>query len=205
MKVYHHIGICCISIMLQELIKLLHHAWCCDVTVIRIGTSQGIVQVVLDVQKGKSGRICRKYVLKIRIHLQTPFLSPGLTVILDHITTQSPELDKELVEKLFNRKEIPNFPTFTGHMICAQDFCEGLIRWRAELLFQRRKFLKVYLYGNKDLLTQTPLFSKFPKPSTAEVLLCTGGVMPCLSVLAQGSQLLWSLCYFSTDLNVTRS
>ncbi|KAI5220280.1 Uridine Phosphorylase 2 [Manis pentadactyla] len=38
----HHIGICCISVMLQELIKLLHHAWCCDVTIIRIGTSQGI-------------------------------------------------------------------------------------------------------------------------------------------------------------------
>ncbi|KAK2490341.1 hypothetical protein MC885_012110 [Smutsia gigantea] len=80
----HCIGIPCISIMLQELIKLLHHAWCCDVTVIRIGTSQGI-----GIVRG-----------------------PGLTMILDDIITQSLELDKELVEKLFNRsKEIPKFPT----------------------------------------------------------------------------------------------
>lgn len=35
-------GIPSISIMLHELIKLLYHARCTDVTVIRIGTSGGI-------------------------------------------------------------------------------------------------------------------------------------------------------------------
>ncbi|XP_044098043.1 uridine phosphorylase 2 isoform X4 [Neovison vison] len=37
----HGTGIPSISIMptLHKLIKLLHHVWCCDVTVIRIGTS----------------------------------------------------------------------------------------------------------------------------------------------------------------------
>lgn len=38
----HGMGIPSISIMLHELIKLLHHARCCDVTIIRIGTSGGI-------------------------------------------------------------------------------------------------------------------------------------------------------------------
>ena len=35
-------GIPSISIMLHELIKLLHHAKCRDVTIIRIGTSGGL-------------------------------------------------------------------------------------------------------------------------------------------------------------------
>lgn len=40
-------GVPSISIMLHELIKLLHHARCCDVTIIRIGTSGGIGEMVL--------------------------------------------------------------------------------------------------------------------------------------------------------------
>lgn len=35
-------GIPSISIMLHELIKLLYHAKCSDITIIRIGTSGGI-------------------------------------------------------------------------------------------------------------------------------------------------------------------
>lgn len=38
----HGMGIPSISIMLHELIKLLHYAHCKDVTIIRIGTSGGI-------------------------------------------------------------------------------------------------------------------------------------------------------------------
>ena len=36
------------GIMLNELIKLLHHARCTDVTVIRIGTSGGIGKIQLQ-------------------------------------------------------------------------------------------------------------------------------------------------------------
>ncbi|ELK27474.1 Uridine phosphorylase 2 [Myotis davidii] len=46
--VKHGMGIPSISIMLHELIKLLHHAQCCDVTMIRMGTSGGIGQGRLD-------------------------------------------------------------------------------------------------------------------------------------------------------------
>lgn len=38
----HGMGIPSVSIMLHELIKLLHHAKCRDVTIIRIGTSGGL-------------------------------------------------------------------------------------------------------------------------------------------------------------------
>lgn len=38
----HGMGIPSIAIMLHELIKLLYHAHCTDVTIIRIGTSGGI-------------------------------------------------------------------------------------------------------------------------------------------------------------------
>ncbi|XP_058548893.1 uridine phosphorylase 2 [Neofelis nebulosa] len=50
MRRIHGIGIPSIFIMrmLHELIKLLHHARCCDVTIIRTGTSGRIGQGLLD-------------------------------------------------------------------------------------------------------------------------------------------------------------
>ncbi|KAG8125034.1 hypothetical protein E2320_020469 [Naja naja] len=48
LSISHGMGIPSISIMLHELIKLLHHAKCCDVTIIRIGTSGGLGQGRLD-------------------------------------------------------------------------------------------------------------------------------------------------------------
>lgn len=44
----HGMGIPSISIMLHELIKLLYHAKCSDITIIRIGTSGGIGISPLD-------------------------------------------------------------------------------------------------------------------------------------------------------------
>lgn len=38
----HGMGVPSISIMLHELIKLLHHAQCSDVVLIRLGTSGGV-------------------------------------------------------------------------------------------------------------------------------------------------------------------
>lgn len=43
----HGMGIPSIAIMLHELIKLLHHARCTDVTIIRIGTSGGIGKLII--------------------------------------------------------------------------------------------------------------------------------------------------------------
>ena len=44
----HGMGVPSIAIMLNELIKLLHHAQCTDVTIIRIGTSGGIGKIKLQ-------------------------------------------------------------------------------------------------------------------------------------------------------------
>lgn len=44
----HGMGIPSISIMLHELIKLLYHAKCSNITIIRIGTSGGIGISPLD-------------------------------------------------------------------------------------------------------------------------------------------------------------
>lgn len=43
----HGMGIPSIAIMLHELIKLLHHAHCTDVTIVRIGTSGGIGKLII--------------------------------------------------------------------------------------------------------------------------------------------------------------
>lgn len=58
----HGMGIPSISIMLHELIKLLYHAKCSDITIIRIGTSGGIGISSLDffLSFGKPKYLCRK-------------------------------------------------------------------------------------------------------------------------------------------------
>lgn len=50
-KFQHGMGIPSIAIMLHELIKLLYHAKCCNVTIIRIGTSGGIgISIVISLK-----------------------------------------------------------------------------------------------------------------------------------------------------------
>uniref|UniRef100_A0A8C6A753 Uridine phosphorylase 2 n=1 Tax=Marmota marmota marmota TaxID=9994 RepID=A0A8C6A753_MARMA len=101
------IGIPSISIMLHEFIKLLHHARCCDVIIIRIGTSGGI------------GEDCTGSVVITDTAVDSFFYPRFEQVILDNVVTRSTELDKELAEELFNcSKEIPNFPTLFGHTMC---------------------------------------------------------------------------------------
>ncbi|KAM9664399.1 LOW QUALITY PROTEIN: uridine phosphorylase 2 [Trichechus inunguis] len=133
LSISHGMGVPSISIMLHELIKLLHHARCCDVTVIRIGTSGGIGIV--------SGSVV------ITDTAVDSFFKPRFEqVILDNIITRSTELDKDLAEELFNcSKEIPFFPTLIGHTMCTYDFYEGQGRLDGALrCFSREKkdFLK---------------------------------------------------------------
>lgn len=52
----HGIGIPSTSVMLHELIKLLYHAHCSDVTVIRIGTSGGIGECSEGLRPGPASR-----------------------------------------------------------------------------------------------------------------------------------------------------
>ncbi|XP_021779100.1 uridine phosphorylase 2 [Papio anubis] len=141
-----------ISIMLHELITLLHHARCCDVTIIRIGTSGGI-------------GIAPGTVVITDIAVDSFFKPRFEQVILDNIVTRSTELDKELSEELFNcSKEIPNFPTFIGHTMCTYDFYEGQGRLDGALCsFSREKKLdylkRAYKAGVRNIEMESTVFA----------------------------------------------
>ncbi|XP_012886047.1 PREDICTED: uridine phosphorylase 2 isoform X2 [Dipodomys ordii] len=150
--VKHGMGIPSISIMLHELIKLLHHARCCDVTIIRMGTSGGI-----GIAPGS---------IVITDTAVDSFFKPQFEqVILDNIVTRSTELDKELAEELFNcSKEIPNFPTLIGHTMCTYDFYEGQGRLDGALCsFSREKKLdylkRAYKAGVRNIEMESTVFA----------------------------------------------
>uniref|UniRef100_A0A2I3LI84 Uridine phosphorylase 2 n=1 Tax=Papio anubis TaxID=9555 RepID=A0A2I3LI84_PAPAN len=150
--VKHVMVIPSISIMLHELITLLHHARCCDVTIIRIGTSGGI-------------GIAPGTVVITDIAVDSFFKPRFEQVILDNIVTRSTELDKELSEELFNcSKEIPNFPTFIGHTMCTYDFYEGQGRLDGALCsFSREKKLdylkRAYKAGVRNIEMESTVFA----------------------------------------------
>ncbi|NWU83629.1 UPP2 phosphorylase, partial [Onychorhynchus coronatus] len=109
----HGMGTPSISIMLHELIKLLHHAKCRDVTIIRIGTSGG-----LGIEAGS---------VVITATAMDSSLQPRFEqVVLDDVVVRSTELDKDLAEELLVcSMEIADFPTLIGHTMCTYDFYEG--------------------------------------------------------------------------------
>ncbi|XP_012664456.1 uridine phosphorylase 2 isoform X2 [Otolemur garnettii] len=152
LSISHGMGIPSISIMLHELIKLLHHARCCDVTIIRIGTSGGIGIV--------PGTVV------ITDTAVDSFFKPQFEqVILDNIVTRSTELDKDLAEELLNcSKEISNFPTLIGHTMCTYDFYEGQGRLDGALCsFSREKKLdylkRAYRAGVRNIEMESTVFA----------------------------------------------
>ncbi|KAM6397486.1 uridine phosphorylase 2 isoform 3-T3 [Pluvialis apricaria] len=115
LSISHGMGIPSISIMLHELIKLLHHAKCRDVTIIRIGTSGG-----LGIKAGS--------VVITDMAVDSSFKPRFEQVVLDDVVVRSTELDKDLVEELLAcSKEIPDFPTLIGHTMCTYDFYEAAV------------------------------------------------------------------------------
>ncbi|XP_032066994.1 uridine phosphorylase 2 isoform X1 [Thamnophis elegans] len=113
LSISHGMGIPSISIMLHELIKLLHHAKCCDVTIIRIGTSGG-----LGVEPGS--------VVITDVAVDSFFKPQFEQVILDRVVTRSTELDQDLASELLEcSRGIKDFPALMGHTMCTYDFYEG--------------------------------------------------------------------------------
>ncbi|NWT40436.1 UPP2 phosphorylase, partial [Chroicocephalus maculipennis] len=113
LSISHGMGIPSISIMLHELIKLLHHAKCRDVTIIRIGTSGG-----LGIEAGS--------VVITDMAVDSSFKPRFEQVVLDDVVVRNTELDTDLTEELLAcSKEIPDFPTLIGHTMCTYDFYEG--------------------------------------------------------------------------------
>ncbi|NXP24916.1 UPP2 phosphorylase, partial [Scytalopus superciliaris] len=114
LSLLHGMGIPSISIMLHELIKLLHHAKCQDVTIIRIGTLGG-----LGIEAGS-----------VVIRDMDSSFQPRLEqVVLDDVVVQSTDLGKDLAEELLAcSREMADFPTLIGHTTYTYDFYEGEIR-----------------------------------------------------------------------------
>ncbi|MBN3323971.1 UPP2 phosphorylase, partial [Atractosteus spatula] len=113
LSISHGMGVPSISIMLHELIKLLYHAKCSDVTLIRIGTSGGV-----GLEPGT---------VVITDRAVDSFFRPQFEqVVLGKVIVRSTELDANLAQELLQcATEIPNLPTVIGNTMCTHDFYEG--------------------------------------------------------------------------------
>ncbi|XP_037310269.1 uridine phosphorylase 1 [Pungitius pungitius] len=116
LSVSHGMGIPSIAIMLHELIKLLHHACCTNVTIFRIGTSGGI-----GLEPGT--------VVVTKQSLDATFLPKFEQVILGKTVVRNTDLDPSLAEELLHcSKELDQFETMAGNTMCTLDFYEGQAR-----------------------------------------------------------------------------
>lgn len=150
----HGMGVPSISIMLHELIKLLHHAQCRDVILFRLGTSGGIGRnsfTLLYFGVCCSHGFCQylwgrsvTYTKYLKLSTQSSLgLAPGTVVITDKavdysfrpqfeqvvlgkVITRSTELDEGVASELLQcSSELQNFPTVIGNTMCTHDFYEG--------------------------------------------------------------------------------
>ncbi|XP_074684518.1 uridine phosphorylase 2 isoform X2 [Strix aluco] len=174
LSISHGMGIPSISIMLHELIKLLHHAKCRDVTIIRIGTSGG-----LGIEAGS--------VVITDMAVDSSFKPRFEQVVLDDVVVRSTELDRDLAEELLTcSKEIPDLPTLIGHTMCTYDFYEGQGRLDGALCsFSSEKKLdylkRAYDAGVRNIEMESTAFAALcrlcglrgsPRPSRSRRRLC---------------------------------
>lgn len=114
LSVSHGMGIPSLSILLHEIIKLVYHAGCTDVTFIRLGTCGGI---------GLPGGT-----LVITEEAVDGLLRPYLELHVLGKTVHRPAvLDQDLVNELkeIAESELPNYKTVSGRTMCTYDFYEG--------------------------------------------------------------------------------
>ncbi|XP_054711527.1 uridine phosphorylase 1-like [Uloborus diversus] len=113
-SVSHGMGIPSLSILLHEIIKLMYHARCTDVTFLRIGTCGGI-----GIPGGS---------LVITDEAVDGMLKPYLTIdILGKPVTRPAVLDKDVADELkaLADAEMLDCRTFIGKTMCTNDFYEG--------------------------------------------------------------------------------
>ncbi|XP_053223439.1 uridine phosphorylase 1-like isoform X1 [Podarcis raffonei] len=112
----HGIGMSSIATMLHELIKLLHHAKCSNVIIIRIGTSGGI-----GLEPGSV--VITKQAVNASFKPQLEQMVLGKSVL------RNTDLDEKLAEELLEcGKELHQFNTVIGNTMCTLDFYEGQAR-----------------------------------------------------------------------------
>ncbi|XP_066484567.1 uridine phosphorylase 1 [Tiliqua scincoides] len=116
LSVSHGMGIPSIAIMLHELIKLLHHSKCSDVTIVRIGTSGGI-------------GLAPGSVVITKQSVDATFKPQFEQVVLGKSVFRNTDLDDKLAEDLLKcAKELDEFNTVIGNTMCTLDFYEGQAR-----------------------------------------------------------------------------
>ncbi|XP_053409660.1 uridine phosphorylase 1 isoform X2 [Nycticebus coucang] len=133
LSVSHGMGIPSISIMLHELIKLLYHARCSDVTVIRIGTSGGI-----GLEPGS--------VVITRQAVDACFKPEFEQMVLGKRVVRSTDLDEKLVQELMQcSADLSEFATVVGNTMCTLDFYEGQGRLDGAFCSYTEKDKQAYL------------------------------------------------------------
>ncbi|KAG9349235.1 hypothetical protein JZ751_027678, partial [Albula glossodonta] len=152
LSISHGMGVPSISIMLHELIKLLHHAHCRDVVLFRIGTSGGV-----GLAPGT---------VVITDKAVDSFFQPQFEqVVLGKVIVRSTELNKGLAEELLScSTEIPDLPTAIGNTMCTHDFYEGQGRLDGALCSfsteEKLEYLrKAYEAGVRNIEMESTVFA----------------------------------------------
>ncbi|XP_076144092.1 uridine phosphorylase 1-like isoform X2 [Alosa pseudoharengus] len=158
LSVSHGMGTPSIAIMLHELIKLLYHARCTDVTVLRIGTSGGI-----GLKPGT--------VVITKQALDARFLPRFEQVILGKPVVRSTDLDSDLAEELFQcSKDFDEFETVISNTMCTMDFYEGQARLDGAFCSyteeDKQNYLKeAYAAGVRNIEMESSVFAAMCKLS----------------------------------------
>ncbi|KAI1886222.1 hypothetical protein AGOR_G00211770 [Albula goreensis] len=158
LSVSHGMGIPSIAIMLHELIKLLHHANCTNVTIIRIGTSGGI-----GLDPGT--------VVITKQSVDPHFLPKFEQVILGRTVVRSTDLSEELAEELLQcGKELGKFGTAIGNTMCTLDFYEGQARLDGAFCSYTEKdkqnyLAEAYAAGVRNIEMESSVFAAMCKLS----------------------------------------
>ena len=147
-------GVPSISIMLHELIKLLHHAHCRDVVLFRLGTSGGVGEFTTSSPTGwlqgqpqnrpsRFKRVGGSRLTRPHVVAFLPGLPPGTVVVsekavdynflpqfeqvvLGKVIMRSTELDAGVSQELLQcSTELPDLPAVIGNTMCTDDFYEG--------------------------------------------------------------------------------
>ncbi|KAJ8415806.1 hypothetical protein AAFF_G00403630 [Aldrovandia affinis] len=179
LSVSHGMGIPSIAIMLHELIKLLYHANCSDVTVVRIGTSGGIGL--------KPGTV----VITKQSVEDTNFQPKFEQVILGKTVVRNTDLDEGLAEELLQcAAELDQFETIIGNTMCTLDFYEGQARLDGAFCSyteeDKQNYLgKAYSAGVRNIEMESSVFAAMCKLSGLR------GAVVCVTLLdrLKGDQL----------------
>ncbi|XP_033843342.1 uridine phosphorylase 2 [Periophthalmus magnuspinnatus] len=152
LSISHGMGVPSISIMLHELIKLLHHAQCRDVVLFRLGTSGGV------------GLPAGTVVITDKA-VDYSFQAKFEQVVLGKVITRSTELDEGVSNELLQYStEIPNLPTVIGNTMCTHDFYEGQGRLDGALCSfsheEKLEYLrKAYEAGVRNIEMESTVFA----------------------------------------------